>query len=291
MRQYAVSKSTNQNSPSRSSMLEISPVLRWAGSKKKLVPAILSLAPVTYLRYLEPFVGSGCVFAALAPKRAVIGDINDELMFAYSTLRDYPHEVVKTIALFPTDSHTYYSLRAILPNSLGAVTRAARFVYLNRYCFNGVYRTNMSGMFNVPRGTRTGAMPSPETFFHFSDLLKRAKLIRGDFQELLATGRDGDFAYLDPPYVEPGTRFRGEYGYGSFGSDDEDRLISALRSAHSRGVSVVLSYHDGLAERLPDWRKVRQSVARSVGGFGRSRKLVCEVLYTNVPKVQARGRQ
>lgn len=272
-------------------MLEISPVLRWAGSKKKLVPAILSLAPVNYRRYVEPFVGSGCVFAALAPKKAVIGDINDELMFAYATLRDYPHEVVATIATFPADSITYYSLRAMLPNSLDAVTRAARFVYLNRFCFNGVYRTNKSGMFNVPRGTRTGAMPSPETFFDFSELLKRAKLVKGDFQGLLATGRDGDFVYLDPPYVEPGTRFRGEYGYGSFGSNDEDRLISTLIEAHSRGVSVVLSYHDGLAGRLPGWRRVRQEVARSVGGFGLSRKLVCEVLYTNVPKAQARGYQ
>lgn len=286
-----MSNSTNPNSLSRSAVLEISPVLRWAGSKKKLVPAILSLAPVTYRRYLEPFVGSGCLFAALAPKKAIIGDINEELMLTYSALRDYPNEVVKAIALFPTDSETYYSLRAILPNSLDTVTRAARFIYLNRFCFNGVYRTNMSGNFNVPRGTRTGAMPSPTTFFHFSDLLKRTKLVKGDFQGLLASGRDGDFVYLDPPYVEPGTRFRGEYGYGSFSTDDEDRLIAALLGAHSRGVSVVLSYHDGLMGRLPGWHEVRQNVARSVGGFGRSRKIVCEVLYTNVPISQSRGHQ
>lgn len=255
------------------------------------MPTILSLAPRTYRRYIEPFVGSGCVFAALAPKTAVIGDINEELMFAYATLRDKPCEVVNAVAAFPTDSDTYYSLRALHPASLDEIARAARFFYLNRFCFNGVYRTNKSGMFNVPRGTRTGEMPTALTFFQFSDLLKRAKLIKGDFQNLLNVGRDGDFIYLDPPYVEPGTRFRGEYGYGSFGSNDEDRLIAALLDADGRGVSVVLSYHNGLAKRLTGWRKVRQNVARSVGGFGQSRSLVCEVLYTNVPKGESRGYQ
>ena len=280
-----------RNSLSRTSILSISPILRWAGSKKKLVPVILSLAPVTYRRYLEPFVGSGCVFAALAPKKAVIGDINDELMTAYATLRDFPREVINAITRFPKDTETYYSLRAQNPKSLNAVARAARFIYLNRFCFNGVYRTNRSGMFNVPRGTRTGEIPSPETFFHFSNLLRQTKLVSGDFQGLLAAGRDGDFVYIDPPYVEAGTRFRGEYGYGSFNSKDEDRLIATLLSAHGRGVSVILSYHDGLAARLPGWRKSRQNVARSVGGFGRSRKLVSEVLYTNIPKAKSRGPQ
>ena len=148
------------------------PIFRWAGSKRKLVPILLKHCPSSYGRYIEPFAGSACLFFALKPKKAILGDINEELLRAYNTIRKHPKMVARAAKVIPNSKVMYYKIRNTDPNILNPVDRAARFVFLNRFCFNGVYRVNKRGQFNVPRGYRTGQIQDESMFYRYSLLLR-----------------------------------------------------------------------------------------------------------------------
>ncbi len=162
-----------------------SPILRWAGSKRKLLPDILSCIPGSTARYIEPFAGSCCVFLALQPNRAIISDLNSALIDAYKTIRRTPEEVSTAVLAMPNTESFYYQLRACPIEQMDEVSRAARFVYLNRHCFNGVYRTNKSGVFNVPKGTKAGVIPTKEHFQAFAKVMRKASLRAVDFEKTL----------------------------------------------------------------------------------------------------------
>ena len=259
------------------------PLLRWAGSKRKLIPQLCQRVPENAQRYIEPFAGSACLFFHLLPKSAVLGDANPELIKTYRVVRDQPIELAEALARMPRTEQFYYDLRARAPRELDRVERAARFVYLNRFCFNGVYRTNRQGQFNVPRGVRTGAVPTADNIKSASSALRRAKLIAGDFESCLESIEPGDFVYLDPPYAKRGRPGYGEYGYDVFCEDDLERLIKSLQSIDSRGGTFLLSYSYSLRTRelFRDWHCRTLLVRRHVAGFGRHRGLVREVLVTN----------
>lgn len=133
------------------------PILRWAGSKKKLLSVLSSAAPSTFKRYVEPFVGSAVLFLELDPSKAVLSDINTGLIETYENIRAHPRAVWNRVSDMPLEESFYYDLRSQDADSLKTLDRAARFVYLNRFCFNGVYRTNRQGLFNVSRGKPTMA--------------------------------------------------------------------------------------------------------------------------------------
>jgi len=141
------------------------PFLRWAGSKRRLLPNLLELVPEAYDRYIEPFVGSGCLFFALKPDSAILGDINGALMEVYSTVHKHPRLVSRAVHRIKRTPEQYYMLRDEGPGLLPPIQRVARFIFLNRNCFNGIYRTNKEGKFNVPFGSRTGQLPG-ESFFY-----------------------------------------------------------------------------------------------------------------------------
>src|SRR5438046_2135596 len=135
--------------------------LRWAGSKRQLLPRIIPLIGSGYDRYVEPFAGSACLFFGLLPKRALLGDINQELMFTYRQVQRQATEVGRQLARMRKCKAAYLRLRSTDPAALGAATRAARFIFLNRCCFNGLYRTNQRGQFNVPYGgLKSGQIPT-----------------------------------------------------------------------------------------------------------------------------------
>src|ERR1700693_4959656 len=145
-------------------MMPTVPLLRWAGSKRQHVPFLRQCwERGTHTRYIEPFAGSAAVFFAVAPSRAVLGDINDDLIETYRTLRRKPYAVHHRLTRFATGEAAYYKAREMRPTS--AVAKAARFVYLNRFCFNGLYRTNREGRFNVPYGApKNTNLPGIEQF-------------------------------------------------------------------------------------------------------------------------------
>lgn len=261
----------------------VRPFLRWAGSKRKLVATLMRHAPSSFHRYIEPFAGSACLFFALRPAAAVLGDINAELIRAYKTIGRHPRRVARLAGSFPNDARTYYRLRGQSVDVLDDIEGAARFLYLNRYCFNGVYRTNRKGAFNVPRGRQTGALPSESTLYRCSIALRTADLRAGDFETCLADVQQGDFVYLDPPYASVDRPRYGEYGYGSFAKNDLERLLAVLCVLDGRGATFLLSYQDtGQLGRLPkEWHRRRVSIRRHVAGFAQDRRIVREVLVSN----------
>ena len=278
---------TVATTPIRSSysreLLVRTPLLRWAGSKKKLVPQLEQAAPTHMRRYIEPFAGSAVLFLKLHPKKAILSDINESLIDTYQVVRDKPDSVWRIAQSWPTDEAFYYELRAMDPSALSGVRAAARFVYLNRFCFNGVYRTNRQGQFNVARGKGHLGIPTKEMFRAFAERLAGADLRCTDFIKTVARAGAGDFLYLDPPYAVPNTRDRGEYGPGSFKEADLDRLADGLAAASMRGARVLLSYADrpGLEDRFRGWYVKKLEVTRNVCGFVGSRRRAREVLISN----------
>jgi len=261
------------------------PLLRWAGSKRRLLPVLRACAPATFDRYIEPFCGSICLFVDLKPNNAVLSDNNPELIHFYNTLRHRPAHIGKLAAAMPLIDSFYYELRALDPSALSSDNRAARFLYLNRFCFNGVYRTNKQGKFNVPRGKHMGALPSVEEITNFGRFIRNAQFHNADFEELLNIATEGDFVYLDPPYAGA-SRDRGEYGTNAFKEIDIERLSKACHGASARGAKILLSYADLPIIRtlLPNWYVRELNVLRSVSGFSRGRGTVQEILISNFVK-------
>lgn len=259
--------------------------LRWAGSKKKLLPALRRLAPITFQRYVEPFCGSLCLFVSLKPSRALVGDINEELVHFYKKLKRSAKVVADLAHELPNDSDTYYKVRSLQPLELAPETRAARFLYLNRYCFNGVYRTNRHGGFNVARGLHTGSIPRVDELVAFSHLLKDVSVKRCDFSSLMQRAEEGDFVYLDPPYAGRDVRDRGEYGVGAFKTPDIDRLVSEVMAADARGAQILISYADlpQIRKAFKGWRFSELNVSRNVSGFSTGRAIVSELIIRNYP--------
>jgi len=262
---------------------EGTPLLRWAGSKKKLLPLLEKAAPARIRRYVEPFAGSAILFLRLNPERAILSDLNADLIDTYETVRCEPTKVWRLVSRIPAAAEDYYRVREITPRSLDPIARAARFVYLNRYCFNGVYRTNRDGHFNVARGEGCLGIPSKELFAAFAQRLQIADLRCSDFQRTVRRAGKGDFCYLDPPYASNVGRDRGEYGPGSFKTLDLERLANAMEGAATRGAQVLLSYADQpeVIERFAGWHIRRLTVARNVSGFGGVRRRASEVLISN----------
>lgn len=261
------------------------PILRWAGSKRKLVSKLMACAPKRFDRYIEPFLGSACYFLALRPPKAVLGDFNADLIDMYIVLRNHPETVAQIVHDMPTTSDFYYSLRAKSCEELDSIERAARFIYLNRYCFNGVYRSNRKGDFNVPRGKHTGRVPTLEEFINCAEALKYADLRKGDFENCLLDVGLGDFIYVDPPYASVSRLSHGEYGYGSFNENDLNRFTCSLKQADKNGAVILLSYASTpiLKQMLPKWHYRKIVVKRFVAGFNRHRNEVEELIISNKP--------
>ncbi len=259
------------------------PILRWAGSKRALLGELSRWAPPSFERYIEPFAGSACLFFALAPTRAILGDLNAELIAFYRQLRRRPRPVAGVLEQLPRDPESYYAIRALQPADLPPDARAARFLYLNRMAFNGVYRTNRHGHFNVPVGRRVGAFPTVERLVRCARMLRGAELVPGDFQQTLSHVAAGDFVYLDPPYSRSSHGNYGVYGYGSFDRREIDRLTRALHEIDRRGATFLLSYAAApeVLSRLRKYRIGRVAVTAQVGGRRSRRSTRDELLVTN----------
>ncbi|HEV7428894.1 MAG TPA: Dam family site-specific DNA-(adenine-N6)-methyltransferase [Thermoanaerobaculia bacterium] len=257
-------------------------IIRWAGSKRLLLPALTDLIGGRPKRYIEPFCGSAALFFAMRPQAAVLGDLNADLIHAYTVLRRHPRILWRAVTALRSED--YYEIRGQSPEQLDNLSRAARFLYLNRYCFNAVYRTNRRGEFNVPRGTASGGVPSEILFYRCAVALRNSTLLCADFTRTIEGTTEGDVVYLDPPYDLASRQRYGEYGYGSFGRDDVHRLVSAVRMIDGRRAFFVLSYFDDplLRAELASYRTITIDVPRHVAGFARARQRAHELLITNL---------
>ena len=259
------------------------PFLRWAGSKRKQLSRLVQFWNSSHTRYVEPFAGSACLFFELAPDVAVLGDSNHALMEVYRVVRDEPERLYKRLRRIPRDLLTYRRWRGLRPESLDRETRALRFLYLNRNCFNGIYRTNLDGEFNVPMGTRLGQYFSKEDLLSCSELLQKATLIAGDFETTLKRVEGGDFVYLDPPFAVASRRIFRQYGKKTFDTDDIPRLSVSLESIVKQKADFLVSYADCAEARAlaHNWHSVRLPIKRHIAGFAGDRKTAYEWLISN----------
>ena len=261
------------------------PFLRWAGSKKKILPQLAAYWKSDYRRYVEPFAGSAALFFHIGPNRAVLGDLNEQLIDLFRIVRINPDEFHSALSAVPRSRYDYYRIRAVDPDSLPAFERAVRFAYLNRLCFNGIYRTNLQGKFNVPYGgSKPNAVPPIEVFRKCALLLEQADLCAADFGRILRNTISGDFVYLDPPYAVQSRRVFRQYGPKPFNTDDLERLVGYLEGADRRGVHFLLSYADCAAARqaFRSWPTKRIRVRRNIAGFVGARRSAYELLVTNI---------
>ena len=260
------------------------PLLRWAGSKRQLTSTLSEFWTDSHKRYVEPFAGSACLFFALEPEAAILGDINADLIHAYRQVCDHPGAVHDAYSSFHNTAEDYYRIRSFDPTVLEPHEQAGRFIYLNRYCFNGLYRTNLNGAFNVPYGGRkSGTLPGLDELEAVSERLSGVTLVAGDFWRVLRRTRPGDLVYLDPPYRVAGQRVFRQYDLSVFPSTGLKRLREWLVRLTSRGIEFVISYADSAeAKSLAKGFRFRSAeVRRNIAGFAGSRKRAKEILVTN----------
>jgi DNA adenine methylase len=265
---------------------DCTPFLRWAGSKRRLLPILRTYWKRQHKRYLEPFAGSACLFFALNPPKAILGDLNPELISTYLEVKYRLDAVLDHLGtLTPASKDEYLALRASKPTEMPPAARAARFIYLNRFCFNGIYRTNLNGEFNVPySGDRCGNLPPAELFKKCSRRLKTARFLNGDFEAVLEHAERGDFVYMDPPFAVRARRVFREYDPSTFTHGDIKRLRGWMDRLAAARVNFVVSYAE--SDEADILRKgfgyETVSVRRNIAGFAAHRTLSNELLISNI---------
>ena len=232
------------------------PFLKWAGGKRWLVREYVDLFPKTYDRYIEPFLGGGSMFFALRPSKAILADSNDRLIETYVQVRDKPKYVAQLLRQHQArhSESYYYSVRKRTHPRSGA-QRAAQFIYLNRTCWNGLYRVNLKGEFNVPKGTKSSVLLGTDDFDSISEALKGIEIVSQDFAKSLRKAGSKDFVYVDPPYTVK-HKFNAfiKYNERIFSWEDQVRLRDEVKSAVERGAKVAISNadHESIRELYRD---------------------------------------
>lgn len=274
------------------------PFLKWAGGKARLVPQIIAAAPAEIATYHEPFVGAGAVFFGMAAagriEHALLNDSNRELMSSFTQVRDNLGAVIASLELLAAAylgagpqarAEVYYAIRASSPATEAA--RAARTIFLNKTCYNGLYRVNRKGEFNVPHGDyKRPPILDCRLLAEASAALQCADLRSDDFETACAAAQPGDFVYLDPPYhpLSVTSNFT-SYTDGAFGEAAQVRLRDSFAALAGRGVAAVLSnsdhpfIHELYAGRGFDVQAVRMS--RAINSVGSKRAPVSELLISN----------
>jgi|SRR5665648_299419 len=229
----------------------VRPFLRWAGGKQLMVGKIRAWLPshVSSATYREPFVGAGSLFFALCPKRAVLSDLNAHLINCYVQVRSHPLEVAALLSVHRSrDSSDYYyeQRSAYNTDATDSPEQAARFIYLNRTCFNGIFRVNKQGKFNVPYGRKSRPiLPSAHSLRRVSAALSGADLSADDFREAMGKAQRGDFVYLDPPYPPlNGTAYFTHYTVDRFGAEHQRSLAEAVHEIDRKGCRFLMSNAD-----------------------------------------------
>lgn len=262
------------------------PFLRWAGSKRQHSSLLASFWRPSYRRYVEPFLGSGVVFFHVNPPRALLGDINADLIATFRQVKKDPEAVSRRLSRLEKGPDSYYRLRALDTSRLKPPQRAARFIFLNRFCFNGIYRTNSAGLFNVPYGgDKSGPLPQPRLLRACSSALAHATLMAADFETLLERVTPGDFVYLDPPYSILARRTFAQYHPTGFGPRDVTRLRALITRLDRQGIPFLLSYaeSDEAAQLSRGFATFTVTARRNVAGFAQDRRQSTELLIYNSP--------
>jgi DNA adenine methylase len=279
-----------ERQPASVGIENVAPFLRWAGSKRGATPVLRQFIPKQFKKYIEPFAGSACLFFYVQPEKAILADLNSELIETYAAIKRSPGHVGRALANLPFGRESYYQIRQDQGiHRLSPIQRAARFIYLNRFCFNGLYRTNLAGRFNVPFGApRNGTVPTVSHLKQCSVVLSRAKLLSGDFEKAVSSSvAEGDFVYLDPPFFQTEGRVFRQYNSKPFMKSDLERLKRLMSDIDAAGATFVLSYaqNEEAKELFRGWHNRTITLQRNISGFASARGKAKEILVSNKPLV------
>lgn len=272
------------------------PIVKWAGGKSRLLPELLSRLPARWNRYFEPFAGGAALFFALAPQRAVLGDANRDLMDVYRAVATNCSAVIRHLRIHAKlhSAAYFYETRSLWNTQRSIWTlwkRAAAFVYLNKTCFNGLWRVNRSGEFNVPMGRYVDPpICVPEALRAVHSLLARAELRSADYRETVCGARPGDFVYFDPPYSPTSSTANfTSYTTGAFTDDDQRELADTARRLASRGCHVLVSNSDTplVHELYQGFRVSRIRCPRSINSETSRRGDVVELVIESTGRANA----
>jgi DNA adenine methylase len=277
-------------------MLECRPFLKWVGGKTQLLESLLAILPEETNTYYEPFVGGGAVFFAMAMRkrfrRAVINDWNQELIDTYRVVRDFPADLIGQLTRLKYDREVFTQLKKIRPDQFSPVRRAARMIYLNKTGFNGLYRVNRAGEFNVP----FGKFATPPRIFDEANILgcsaalnRFVSIQATDYSVVAEQAEANDVVYFDPPYVplNPTSDFT-SYTSKGFGLSDQEKLARLFKTLARRGVKVVASNSDTPLVRslYADFDICAVKARRAINSKGSARGPVGEVIVVaNVPRL------
>lgn len=272
----------------------MNPIVKWAGGKNQLVPKLTNMLPDSYNDYYEPFIGGGAMLFALEPGNAHINDINKELIHMYKTVRDNLDELIATLSRIDREHEInpkeyYYDSRNLynskITSSLYDVEMAALFIYLNKHCFNGLYRVNKKGLFNVPFNNRlVGNSFDENNLTEISNYLLNTEIHNGDFSEIVKQAKKGDFVFFDSPYdLINDTSFE-SYTKSGFPREEHIRLADLYKDLSDRGVFCMLTNHNTelINELYKDFNIEVVEVRRSINSVATKRKGE-EVIITNYP--------
>lgn len=273
----------------------VSPILKWAGGKRQLLTSIMPLIlKQPYKAYYEPFVGGGAVLFRLQPEKAVINDSNEELINIYQRIKEQPEELIALLREHKEHNcqEYFYEVRALDRDqrrygALQPLKRAARMIYLNKTCFNGLYRVNRAGEFNAPWGRyRNPDIVGGATIRGISRYLNEAEvtIMCKDYREALRDVQEGAFVYLDPPYMplSPSSSFTG-YTAAGFGRQEQIELKQQCDRLDQRGIHFLLSNSccEFIEDLYRDYKVVRVSAKRTINAKADRRGVIDEVLVRN----------
>ena len=231
----------------------LKPFLKWAGGKRQLLGEIIERIPHTFENYIEPFLGGGAVLFALQPKRALINDINASLIHTYMTIASEPQQFIVKIKELDSriaegGKEYYYFIRELYNGKLMReefdLELAALFVFLNKHCFNGLYRVNAKGLFNVPYNNSKKSSIDEEVIFEVSKYLKKLTICLGDFEDACKDAKEGDFIFLDSPYAPLNPSSFESYTKEGFDMESHVRLSKLFDNLTQKGCYCMLTNHN-----------------------------------------------
>lgn len=265
----------------------VRPILKWVGGKRQLVPILLNNIPANFNNYHEPFMGGAALFFALynnnlLNKKAYLSDINSELVNTYVAVRDKPKEVIKKLKKHKYEKDYYYSMRSADPSKMSDVDAAARMIYLNKAGFNGMYRVNGSGLFNVPFGKYSNPLIcDKDNILAVSKSWQNVEIISQSFEAAISKVKAGDLVYFDPPYVPVSkTSNFVSYAKDGFGEKEQKKLVETAKEIVSRGAFVILSNSNTswVKENYKDFRIMEVNARRAINSDSKKRGIVKELI-------------
>ena len=266
------------------------PFVKWAGGKRQLIPQIKEYLPQSYNKYIEPFVGGGALFFHLKPKEAILIDINENLINCYKVIKNNVSELIFSLKKHKNEKEYYYGVRSADRDvesfkKWSDVEKASRTIYMNRCCYNGLYRVNSKGFFNVPFGRyKNPKFCNEKNLNAVHESLQNARIVLDSFETCLNYAEKDDFVYFDPPYhpLSDTANFT-SYTKDNFGKESQIKLRDVFKTLDERGCKVMLSnsYNDFVLDLYEEFRIITLNAKRAINSDASKRGEIKEILVLN----------